>query len=327
MPNSFINIDEVVNGSDLDNLNTLVKIIQRGKCIAFVGAGLSKSEFYKDWEEAIKGKSGLIEYVFENKDLDQIDTSKKLIDLVEDCKKHNFNRYREYLLSEYGRRSAPYVYHPNHQQIWRIPFHCIFTTNFDPCLYDAGRSLNILTQVFSYPYLPLPPRKLSLNHLHGLAFYTGDDDIELMDTIIFAKSEYTNAYKGPNNFLKDLLLFSMTEFTIFFTGFSMKDPFILDIFKDIHQNIKYRSEEVKLKLKKHITIPTHYILFPHGEPDQELLNDLSLLNIRVINYNPINKNFVGQDYILHYLSSGTSGSITKMPSIKDSISIGEQDEN
>jgi len=315
---SYLNINEIVSSSDLDKLNELIKIIRDGKCIAFVGAGLSKSANYKDWEEAIKGKNGLIEYVFENKDLDKIDKSKKLIDLAEDCKKHNFDRYRDYLLKEYGRRAAPYVYHPNHQQIWKIPFHCIFTTNFDPCLYDAGRSLNILSRVFCYPLFSIPPLEKSLNHLHGLAFDTGDD-IEYIDTIIFAQSEYTNAYKGPNNYLKDLLHFSMLKYTIFFTGFSMKDPFIFDIFKDIYQNIRYRSEEVNKKLNVQIPISKHYILFPHGEPDQELLTDLRLLNINVINYNPINNNFVGQDYILHYLLSESSGNIIKMPSLKDSI--------
>ena len=117
MPDSLIHINDIVSVADLENLNKLIKIIQRGRCIAFVGAGLSKSESYKDWEEAIKGKNGLIEYVFENKNLDLIDTSKKVIDLVEDCKTHNYSRYREFLLNEYGRRLAPYVYHPNHQQI------------------------------------------------------------------------------------------------------------------------------------------------------------------------------------------------------------------
>ena len=97
--------------------------------------------------------------------------------------------------------------------------------------------------------------------------------------------------------------------------------------KDINQNIQYRAEEVKLTLKENISLPSHFILFPEGEPDCELLTDLSVLNINIINYKPINKNHVGLDYILHYLATGTSESIIKMPSIKDSIKSGEQDEN
>ncbi|HMN25855.1 MAG TPA: SIR2 family protein [Ignavibacteriaceae bacterium] len=305
----------------------LAEIIQKGKCIAFIGSGLSKAESYRDWEEVIKGKNGLIDFVFENQNLYLIDVEKKLIDLVEDCKNHNFDRYKEFILNEFGRKFAPFVYHPNHQQIWKIPFHSVFTTNFDPCLYDAGRSLDVLTQVFSYPYFPIPPQKSSLNHLHGLAFYTGDDDIDLIDTIIFSKSEYANAYKGPNNYLKDLLFFSMTKYTIFFSGFSLKDPFILDLFKDINQNINYRAELVKLKLKENIILPSHFILFPEGEPDEELLADLNALNINVISYKPINTNYVGLDYILQYLSTGKSESFVKMPSIKGSIKSGENNES
>ena len=231
MPENFINITDIVSSSNLEKLKSLSVIIQKGKCIAFIGAGLSKSEFYKDWEESIKGKNGLINNVFENEGLEKIDNSKRLIDLVEDCKKHNFNRYKEFILKEYGRNFAPLVYHPNHQQIWKIPFYCVLTTNFDPCLYDAGRSFKCFNSDLHLSLLFPPPIKSSLNHLHGLAFFTGDNDIECIDTIIFSKSEYVKAYKGPSNYLKDLLLFSMTRFSIFFSGFSMKDPFILDLFK------------------------------------------------------------------------------------------------
>jgi len=324
-PYKNININDIVSGPDLVKLQSLSKIIKNNECIAFVGAGLSKAENYKDWEESIKGKNGLIEYVFSGGNNYLLDPTKKIIDIIEDCKKHNINKYREFILNEYGRGLSPLVFHPNHQQIWKIPFYCVLTTNFDPCLYDSGRyskSINI----FSYPYLPSPPLKNSLYHIHGLAFEI-DDDIDPINTIIFSKSEYDNAYKVRRNDLTDLLHYSMTKYTMLFVGFSMSDPFILDLFKDIYKNIKSRIEEFKIKLNMEVKIPHHFILFPEGEPNEELLKDLTALKISVINYKPIDAKYVGLDHILLYLVQGVQESFIPTPSIKDSSELGAIDEN
>ena len=328
-----ISLSEIVSSDNYAKLKNVIQAIKKHRCIAFIGAGFSKSENYRDWKEVIFGskgsdgsviKPGLIQYTFEKEEYTLTGPTKKLIDIAEDCKIKNNIKYGEFILKEFGRGLSPSVHNKNHIRLWKIPFVSIFTTNFDPCLYDSGRENNNI-KVFCYPYLRLPIVNNGLYHLHGLAFDTGDD-IDLLNTIILSRSEYENAYKVGKTFLTDLFYYTMQNYTILFLGFSMDDPVIMELFKDIYQNFQERIAIVKSTIKIEIKFPSHFILFPQNEPNQELRKDLENLNIQIINYNPLDNNYIGLDYILLHLIEDIQESFIQLPSLKDVYEIGEKDE-
>jgi len=53
---------------------------------------------------------------------------------------------------------------------------------------------------------------------------------------------------------------------------------------------------------------------------------LENLNIQIINYNPLDNNYIGLDYILLHLIEDIQESFIQLPSLKDVYEIGEKDE-
>jgi hypothetical protein len=323
-----LSIKDILDDENYSRLEKVITTLDNKKCVAFVGAGFSKSENYKDWNEVIHGtdmNNGLIKYCFEEEKYLLDDQNKKLIDIAEDCKIKNKERYHEFLEKEFGRGLAPSVHNKNHTRLWKIPFHSILTTNFDPCLYDAGRE-NYTITIQSYPLLNISLIQHRLYHLHGIAFDT-NEPIKRRETIIFSRSEYLSAYKTSSNYLTELLTHTLQDYSIFFIGFSMSDPFILDFFKDIFENLIKRDKAIKEIYGRSINLPKHYILFPQGEPTEELRIDLRKLNIEIINFNPLNDSFFGLDYILLHILDKGNKYFLKYPSLKEDLEKGGENES
>jgi hypothetical protein len=128
-------------------LEDVIKQINANKCLAFIGAGLSITVNYRNWEDVIlgtkEGKSarklnGLIHNVFGKSAKETDFAPKSLPDIAECCKIKDTNKYSEFILQEFGRGSSPSKFHRNHSRIWKIPFLSVVTTNYDSCLYDSA---------------------------------------------------------------------------------------------------------------------------------------------------------------------------------------------
>jgi hypothetical protein len=78
----------------------------------------------------------------------------------------------------------------------------------------------------------------------------------------------------------------------------MEDIFIDSLFDDIYKNIEYKNIENQRVYSSKIILPQSYILFPSSKMSVDFENKLEKLNIKVINFDPLDKDFSGLEHIL-----------------------------
>jgi SIR2-like domain len=306
---NVIDINSVIeNPDDLVKLKAVIKSIHDKKCIAFVGAGMSRPAGYKDWETVVLE---LAKYVLEENEFNNIDfkNKKELPKIAQCCKETDFNKYKTFILNEFGRGSSPTKYHPNHISLWRIPFESIVTTNYDSCLYDAGGEVEKLKQIYTLPDLAINIKSGNLYHIHGLAFEIPNIELDLIRTIIFAESDYNNYYKSPINDLVTFFYSALQNYSFLFLGLSLSDAFINNMFEDLYHNLNTKSRALNTIANKTLKLPSHFLLYRDGDYDEKFIETLKKLNINLITYNSIDENYTGLEVVLNYLRNEFNKSI------------------
>src|SRR5713101_3020732 len=112
----------------------LVRYVNEGKCVLFVGSGLSKCAGLPTWEELL---DGMLKKLYEvgldalhEKELDTLFKEKKFLEIADYCKEKFGNRfYPEILLPQLRGDGVDIPKH--HEVIMKLPFSGIVTTNYD----------------------------------------------------------------------------------------------------------------------------------------------------------------------------------------------------
>lgn len=275
----------------------LIDSINNGKCILFVGAGLSAKvkrknkkqlplwgEFLNELLEWAKSKNAM----FWNGSDEITETIKKgnyLLAAQELQECVTLGEFSEFLNSVF--RDSEVKPSKTHKNIFKIPFRAILTTNYDNLL-EGAYALTHYGQVpikFTQEDLnrissPLRSEDFFLFKIHG--------DIDRPDSIVLGSRSYNQIlFRTPEyiHFLETLF----TTHTVLFVGFSGNDvdfDFIVNRLSTIYSR----------------TLNKHYILLPNSKYNltekRRLLLDKRL---EVIEYEP-DKNHTQVDYFFNYLN-------------------------
>jgi len=199
-------------------------LILSGQCVAFVGSGLSASQF-DSWPKLVNrlcDRCGASTRVSD----DETD-AEKLIQAAEDAKISSGSAYLTCLGEHFGR--IPDI-NPCYDLLLKLPFKSIVTLNFDPVLaYKAGlqQVADVSFRILPYPGLDRAEmRRGAIFYAHGL-IQVGKPVCD--GSIVLAKSEYDHAYEngGPlQRFMSELL----QRDPICFVGCGLRDPPLKGLF-------------------------------------------------------------------------------------------------
>lgn len=271
--------DFLVRDKDSERFDELLNVIARKKCIAFVGAGISRPLGYRVWEEGIIQSQSkdptLIQLA--NIPLEEV-KDKELPDLIDECKGILGERYFDFLVKEFGPVDKERR-HLNVTSLWKANFQHYITTNFDQSLYyNREYCENIVT----YPSDNLRLLdKRTLYHIHGRAYkleQESDDTFKhYLTNIVYGRDSYINAYDDQNgNGLIEAFIFEIIRnYSLLFTGFSMSDKDFSTVYEKM--NKRWRNAlELIAQHPQRITNNqnSHYILLPF--PKSSEYSDLKI---------------------------------------------------
>jgi hypothetical protein len=202
-------------------LDQIAGEISRGKCVLFVGAGLSVGAGLPNWEGLLRR---LINHPMIDasirQDLEAYLAQKQFLFVGEVIKGQlNKTDYRNALRDTF-KPAAGVVPQENHRLLTQLPFGAVITTNYDRLLEtaftNAGQELEMFTSVDPVPFTSIANRgNRYLLKAHGTA--------ERPDTIILAQSDYDSIIFA-NPVYRDHLKSLFRNSTVLFLGFGLSDP-------------------------------------------------------------------------------------------------------
>ena len=269
----------------------LTRVVKSGKCVAFVGAGLSQPQ--------CPGWRSLIELLcrecrVEVEQLPEADRTNPL-SLASHAKQADEHRYTEILLQEFG-QPEPVA---RQLALAGILFRAFVTLNYDPILkksLELKASAGKEVVVYRYPHLPVSclgdpdssTEHLSqrlLYHIHGLI-----DQGTTVPEIVLTSQEYDKAYNSTP--LRSFITQLFTYFPICFLGCGLSDDVMLQgiirLCGRIQKNLADRSPHQP---------PRWYMLVDTDELSC-LKMDLNEHGIKPVPFHKANEEYEGLDDIL-----------------------------
>ena len=220
----------------------LVKLLCKGRCILFAGAGASIDAKLPSWQEMIRDLVDFVERVgsLEKNDADEVRgllAQGELLILADYCRQklgpYDFASYIRDRLSQAERVSR------THRLLSEIPFRAAVTTNFDPFIERSRLNAELI--------MPEEMEKLGSVGVRELIQDTSSFPVVKMhgsykqaDSIVLTQRDFRNLlFKKPKyrEFLKQLF----TEFTLFFYGYSFRDPNVNFMLQDIMSTYEGRA--------------------------------------------------------------------------------------
>jgi len=226
---------------------TLSEFVRDGRCVAWVGAGLSAAcdlPLWKDTvDEFVKACSDQGLTLAEVKELNELQKKSELEDVAAFCKS-------ELGENEYGRVLMRLFRHEEkssalHEQLASLPFAAILTTNYDCLIEDStfrtrGRSPVYTHQDGAALWQQLAQDEHFILKLHG--------DIQRPRSVIFTGDEYTRHVFG-NLALMEFLRRLFSVRSVLFLGTSLTDTYVRMMLEEIAWLTKNSG-------------PPHYALVP-----------------------------------------------------------------
>jgi NAD-dependent SIR2 family protein deacetylase len=245
----------------LSRFEDLVRMVDKGTVVPFIGAGVSKNAGYPTWKEhlADQGKTaGISKAVIENfitkgdyeEFIEQIELKRNKDTFTQEIK-DTFSKYR----------SHPVIL----DHLFRLFDDTYITTNYDKLIESACegnlvKNVQVLNRD-NYGEI-VDPNKITVVKLHG--------DVYNQRGCILSKEQYDNAYgKEDVNLslpIPSLLKYYFLNSNLLFIGCSLNNDRTIDVFKTIKKSLS--SEE---------NIPQHYSIEQLPPSIQELENRNSYL--------------------------------------------------
>lgn len=259
-----------VTKEQIAELDELTRVVKSGKCIAFVGAGLSTPD-YPTWEV-------LIERLCAACQITQPE-GKSRADVAELAKRKDPSKYKAFLRKEFAPKTPQY----RHVYLVKAPFAGYVTTNYDSLIERAYSDKHDLSpQVFSYPdLLPGTIDRSAVHHLHGRV-----EDHEPFE-VVLALSEYRVAYSRASyvdSLLKELILKPLC-----FIGCSIDDDFLqpmLQVCDDLRSHLTQSSGK---------SAPSWFMLV---EEEENITTRVKGAGITVVRYRKLTEDHLGLEEIL-----------------------------
>ena len=203
---------------------SLVQYLTEGRCVLFVGAGLSASAGLPGWGDLLKGMLEVIRG--DDSTRSDLDELQRLFDLgrflqvADYCKDRlGKTRYQEYLAERLQPTSTETP--EAHQHISRLPFRAIVTTNYDSLLEDS--------YFFETRRRPKAPTHVDKDVLGTLLFdraffiLKAHGDINRPATVVLTARDYREIIHQNPAFNAMFSALLMTN-AVLFLGYSLGDP-------------------------------------------------------------------------------------------------------
>jgi NAD-dependent SIR2 family protein deacetylase len=210
------------NEQDALNYYNLIRLIQESNCSVFVGAGLSVHSGYPTSNElinylAVEGKIDLAEL----NSLGDFTLKATQIKKAIEARGQNFFEILYRRFDERYFAINPTV--PLYEDLVRIPFKSIITTNYDHCIEEAAGLQNIeFQQIQTYPIIK--PNNLEAKRLYYIHGRIDHSDIPgSSESIVLTTDDYSNAYREESHlpvFINGLF----ESHNILFIGFGLEEP-------------------------------------------------------------------------------------------------------
>lgn len=280
----------------MEQLDDLIREIEAGNCVAFVGAGFSAPvvPLWKDLlqqlaaapELAPTTRSRVERLVAQGKAKDLEAAAQILRDQV------GGDAFARHLHEIVGTPTLDERMHERIRLLEGIPFRAVLTTNFDGVLRGEGPGRNA--------YLPvLRPTGHRWYESRWWGNGSGAQVVQLhgsaaaADDLVFTRQDYRRrlyATPGYTTFLRSV----MATTTVLYLGFSFTDAYLDEVRSEILALLEYQGSD----------LPIAYALL-HDVDDDEAAYALEHEGIRVISY-PWDPEFLGFDDVLRRLHDATN---------------------
>jgi len=242
----------------------LIEAIERGSCVAFVGAGLSQGAGYPGWRELLKSLIQQAQVEGHIRDASRANEIRSLVDSGDSLKLLTAaEELRDFFGEDFHARIANVFqdetksFTQAHEELTRIPFQFVITTNYDKLLEYAyskargGRTPAVFTSNDASDFADaLFNGRFCILKAHG--------DVEKRTTIIITQKDYRYIfYRSPG--YKTALSSVFTTKTVLFLGASLDDP-------ELWLLLGYLQDAF------HGSGTYHYALVPRGEATETMFN-------------------------------------------------------
>jgi hypothetical protein len=233
-----------------------------GKCIAFIGSGLS-SGCYDGWTDLV---NGLCQACGSGYRVTAESPAQHLLDGAQAAKDRNRGAYFKYLADHFGRPAS--FASLTYDIVLSLPFKCYLTVNFDPLLALKARMVPRSRDLRPRAYPALDRGDMpggSIHYLHGLI----EENKEVVDgSIVLARDEFTEAY-DDGSALTHMLVRTFENDPVVFIGCLLREPAMLRVFDICKRNQKKRIEISLKKGNPPGTPPQRFIFLPRFEVKTE----------------------------------------------------------
>lgn len=202
--------------------------IQSKKCVAFIGSGLA-AETYGTW-------SDVISLLCDKFNINPDSYDNDFLAIAEKAKQDEPTAYYNFLIEHFGgpAKSADFLY----DVLFSLPFKCYLTFNYDPHLALKSKTAIIPCDTTPWAYPNLDRERMGQRSIHYLHGHISEDATHIAEnTIVFAQSEFDEAYEVDSN-LRSMLLLCLQNDPIVFIGCRLNEPTlppIIEICKDIQE--------------------------------------------------------------------------------------------
>ncbi|MCB2357606.1 SIR2 family protein [Clostridium estertheticum] len=212
------------------NINKkIIDAMKEDKLILFIGAGFSNSLKFPDWNEIVKRilKDLSTEEEKYNSLISALEggffTPIEILEKIKDKKDEIYETIHKSLTINDDMK----IYLDNQKKAWQISSK-IITTNYDNALEYGNSEIKVISYNYVYEIAKLMKSNQFLLKLHG-------STRNMADCILF-KEDYEKLYNSKEE--KDVIFQLkkiISDYTILFIGFSLKDPYVLNVFEGIHK--------------------------------------------------------------------------------------------
>lgn len=261
---------------DEDTFGELVSTIHSGNCAVFIGAGLSANANYPTWKELLNRFS---EFVYQHTG-SYPKASNDYYEWAENCKNllNNDNCYREFIIREFGPNANTLDTTHTYEDLDKIGFSAIVTTNYDACIVNASTRNSSGRKLLSYPHLDagyLHSEIIgNIFHIHGIVH--PNNPLQTAKSIVFTKSEYEKAYNQEEE-LPNFLYQLVKNHNLLFIGFSLDDDYFIDQVRRIWASRVTQQENLRILGQQLVEI-RHYAILSSKlkKPEKEINQGISV---------------------------------------------------
>ncbi|MES2208505.1 MAG: SIR2 family protein [Pseudomonadota bacterium] len=259
----------------IDWPSSLINEIVKGRCVFFIGSGVSanskdaNSDSPPTWGTFLSMASALVSDKNKKVQIEKLIEEKKFLVALQaindNCDQAD---YYSFLNNSFNKNYQPSELH---HYIYKLDARIVITTNFDKIYQSLCYSYpgsGPAFKVIDYTSYDLADEIRSDTRL----IINAHGSINNISNMIFTKSEYHKAKRNHPYFYEVLKAIFLTN-TILFIGCGLEDPDIMLLLEDV---------KIYGNSNKH-----HYALTLKGDKNEFLINDwIKTYNIRTLEYEP-----------------------------------------